>query len=178
VREREGDRDAHVRVADVRERRAVAEANERVDDRRRLQHDLDLLVRQSEEEVRLDQLEPFVRESRRVDRDLGPHAPRRVCKRLLGSHVPELLSRASPERAAGRGDHERVDLLAPAAFEALERGRVLAVDREQQASAPLLRGQRELARGNEALLVGERERHAVLQGPERGRQACEADDRV
>ena len=55
---------------------------------------------------------------------------------------------------------------------------MLAVDREQPASAPLLRGERELAGGDEALLVGEREVDAVLERPERGRQAGEADDRV
>ena len=65
-----------------------------------------------------------------------------------------------------------------AAFEALEERRVLAVDREQQAAAPLLRGQRELAGGDEALLVRERERDAALERPERRADAREADDRV
>ena len=67
----------------MRERSAVAEANERVHDRRGLQHDLDAVVRDRKEEVRLDQLEALVRERRRVDGDLRPHAPRRMRERLL-----------------------------------------------------------------------------------------------
>ena len=100
VGERVRDRHAHVRVAEVRERGAVAEAHERVDDRRRVDDDLDPVVRQAEEEVRLDQLEPLVRERRRVDRDLRAHAPGRVRERLLGRHVLELVARAAAERAA------------------------------------------------------------------------------
>src|SRR6185503_5963640 len=72
----------------------------------------------------------------------------------------------------------RVDLLRSAAVEALERRGVLAVDRQQEASAPLLRRERELTGGDEALLVGERKRDAVLERPERRGQAGEADDRV
>ena len=56
--------------------------------------------------------------------------------------------------------------------------RVLRVDRQQQAAAPLLRGERELACGDEALLVRERERHAALERPERRLDTREADDRV
>jgi hypothetical protein len=41
----------------VRERRAVAEADERVDDRGRMDRDLDPVVREVEEEVRFDQLD-------------------------------------------------------------------------------------------------------------------------
>ena len=61
---------------------------------------------------------------------------------------------------------------------ALEERRVLAVDRDQLAPAPLLRRQRELAGGHEALLVRERERDAVLERPHRRREAGEADDGV
>ena len=69
-------------IAEVRERGAVAEADERVDDRGRVHDDLDPLVREPEEEVRLDQLEPLVGERGRVDRDLRAHAPGRVRERL------------------------------------------------------------------------------------------------
>ena len=44
---------------------------------------------------------------------------------------------------------------------------MLAVDRQQQASPTLARGERELAGGDEALLVRERERDAALERPER-----------
>ena len=162
----------------MREGRAVAEPHERVHDGRRLEHDLDPLVRQAEEEVRLEQLEPLVRERGGVDGDLRPHAPGRVGERLLGSHVLELVARAAPERPAGAGEDERVDLLRRAAFEALEGGRVLAVDGEKEPSSPLPRLERQLARRDEALLVRERQRHAALERPERRGQPGEADDRV
>ena len=55
---------------------------------------------------------------------------------------------------------------------------MLGVDRQQQPSSPLLRCERELARGDEALLVREREIDAGLERPEGRRQAGEADDGV
>ena len=74
IGERVRDRDAHVRVAEVRERGAVAEARRGVDDRGRVDDHLDPLVRQAEEEVRLDELEPLVRERCGVHCDLRPIA--------------------------------------------------------------------------------------------------------
>ena len=67
----------------MRERSTVAEADERMDDGRRMHDDLDPLVVEPEEVVRLDQLEALVRERRRVDRDLRPHRPRRMREGLL-----------------------------------------------------------------------------------------------
>ncbi len=58
---------------------------------------------------------------------------------------------------------------------ALEERRVLAVDRDQQPAAALARRERQLACGDEALLVRERERDAALERPHRRRQAGEAE---
>ena len=82
------------------------------------------------------------------------------------------------ERPARGGEDERVDRLRGAAFEALEDRGVLAVDRKQEPSAPLPGGDREVACGDEALLVRERERDAALERPQRGADSGEADDRV
>ena len=71
-----------------------------------------------------------------------------------------------------------MDGLGVPALEALERRRVLGVDGQQQPSSPLLCGERELAGGDEALLVREREIDAGLERPQRRRQAREADDGV
>jgi len=76
-------------------------------------------------------------------------------------------ARPAAEGPAGAGQDERVDLLGRAPFEALERGRMLAVNREQQAPTPLPSLERQLAGGNEALLVRERQRHTALERPER-----------
>ena len=97
VVQRVGDRHAHVRVAEVRERRAVAQLDQAVDDRLRVDDDVDLLVRRAEQVVGLDQLEPLVHQRRRVDRDLAAHRPGRVGERLLDRDVLEVC------RACGRG---------------------------------------------------------------------------
>ena len=68
--------------------------------------------------------------------------------------------------------------LGGASLEALEERGVLAVDGQEEPSPTLARRERELACGDEALLVGEREGDAALESPERGRQAREADDCV
>src|SRR6266487_1253717 len=125
-----------------------------------------------------EQLEPLVRECGGVDRDLRAHAPRRMCERLLWRDVLELVARPSAKRTAGGGQHERVDALRIASVEALEGSRVLAVHWNQNASAALERGQRELACRDEALFVRERQRNPALERPERRREAGEADDRV
>jgi hypothetical protein len=131
--------------------------------------DFDSLVRHVEEEVRLDQLEPFVRQGRRVDGDLGAHAPGRVRESVGAGHVGELFPCPAAEWAAGGGQDDGVDGLWAAALEALVERRVLAVDRQEEASPTLSSGQCELPRRHEALLVGERERDAALEGPERCR---------
>ena len=92
--------------------------------------------------------------------------------------VLELGARAAAERPAGGGEDDRLDRLGCAPLEALEDRGVLAVDREQQAAPAALRGDRELAGRDEALLVRERERDAALERPERRPDAGEADDRV
>ena len=55
---------------------------------------------------------------------------------------------------------------------------MLAVDGKEEPSTPLPRFERELAGSDEALLVGQRERDAPLERPERRGQAREADDGV
>ncbi len=86
----------------------------------------------------------------------------------LGRDVGELVARAAAERAAAR---RQDDALRLAERRALEERRVLAVDRDQEPAAALAGGERELAGGDEALLVRERERDAVLERPHRRGQA-------
>ena len=64
------------------------------------------------------------------------------------------------------------------AVEALERGRVLAVDRQDPPSSPLLRGERERAGGNETLLVGQSEVDPALERLQCRREAGESHDGV
>src|SRR2546429_8208640 len=81
-------------------------------------HDyLDPVVRQREQEMRLDQLEALVGEGRRVDGDLRAHVPRRMRQRIGGLDVLPLLTRPPPERTAPGGEHEGMNLVRPAAPE-------------------------------------------------------------
>ena len=178
VRESERDRHAHVGIPQVRERRTVAEADERVDGRGRMDDDLDRVVAEAEQKVGLDQLESLVRQRGRVDRDLRAHVPGRVRERLVGRHVAELVTGAAAERAAGGGQHERVNRFGRAPLEALVGGRMLAVHGQQTAAAapPSLR--RQLSRRHQALLVREREVDTSLERPEGRRQPGETDHRV
>ena len=162
----------------MRQARTVAQADDRMHDRGRMDDDLDRVVRQVEEEVRLDQLEALVGQRRGVDGDLRPHLPGRVRERVRRRDVFELVARAPAEGTAAGREDESPDLVPRHVSEELERRRVLAVDRQQQPSAPRPRVAGELACGDEALLVRERERDAALERPERRVDAGEADDRV
>ena len=103
VVQRVGDRHAHVRVAEVGERRAVAQADQAVDDRLRVHDDVDPLVRDAEQVVGLDQLEPLVHQRRRVDRDLAAHPQVGMRERLVDGDV----ARARPACARGMGRRRR-----------------------------------------------------------------------
>jgi hypothetical protein len=162
----------------VGERRAVTEAHDRVHERGRVNDDLDLPVREPEQEVRLDQLEPFVRERGRVDRDLRAHAPGRVGQRVRACDIRQLFARPAAEWAARGGEDDRAHRLEVAPFQALEHCGVLAVDGQEEASTSLPSGERELAGRDEALLVREGQRHTPLERPDRRGQAGEADDGV
>src|SRR5882724_10992620 len=111
----------------MRKGRAVAEANERMHDRGRLEHDLDAVVRDVEEEVRLDQLESLVGEGRGVHGDLRAHAPRRMREGLLRVHADELVPPPSAERPTGSCEDERIHLLRAPTLEALMKRGVLTV---------------------------------------------------
>jgi hypothetical protein len=97
---------------------------------------------------------------------------------LIRGHALELGARATAEGAARAGEHDRVHLLGVASLEALEDRGVLAVDGQDPAASTLARRESELACRNETLLVREREVDAVLEGPQRGVDTGEADDRV
>src|SRR5205807_1453376 len=128
--------------------------------------------------VRLDQLETLVGECGRVDGDLRAHVPGRVRKRIVRRNALQLLAPAPAERTARRGQHERVDLFRRTAVETLERSGVLAVDRKQCSPSASLCLERKLARGDEALLVGQGQVDAALERPERCGKTGESDDRV
>ena len=74
---------SHVGGAELGLQRAVDEPDGRVDDALRVDDDLDGVVVDIVQPVRLDDLQALVGEGRRVDRDLGAHRPGRVAQGLL-----------------------------------------------------------------------------------------------
>ena len=112
-----------------------ANVDHRVDDRLGVHDDLDAVVVDPEQLVRLDHLQALVHERRGVDRDLGPHGPGRMGQGLGDGHAAQLRQAAAPERPAAGGEHERGDAASapPAAGrpQALVDGAVLGVDGDQ-----------------------------------------------
>ena len=139
-------------------------------------HDhLHLIGRHVEQPARFDDLEPLVHQGGRVDRDLGPHFPRRVLERVLHGHAREPRLRRLTERPPGRGEKDPVNIGSPVAGQALEHGAVLGIDGEEL-HAPGPRGRRHQAAGHhERLLVGERHRPAGLDR-RHGREQSDASD--
>ena len=178
VVQRVGDRHAHVGVAEVRERGAVAQQDVGVHDRLRVHDDVDALVRRAEEVVGLDELEALVHQRRRVDRDLAAHRPRGVLERLLDGDALELRAAAAAERAAAGGEHELVDRPRPLGGDELVQRRVLGVDGDDLRAGGLGQLRHELAADDERLLVGQREVDALAERRHRRAQAGRADQRV
>ncbi len=98
----------------------------------------------------------------------------RVGHRDLG----ERLRRAAPERPTRGGDDDAGDGAVGRALEALGERGVLAVDREHAPPAARVGGRDELAAGDQALLVRERQVGAGGEGGKRRAQAGGAHDRV
>ncbi len=63
-----------------------------------------------EQPMRLDDLEALVHQRRRIDRDLRPHAPRRMPQRVVWRDVAEARGRQLAERPARRGQDEAPDV--------------------------------------------------------------------
>ena len=66
------------------------EADQRMHDRLRMHHHLELARLDREQVIGLDQLQPLVHQGRRVDGDLAPHGPVGVHERLLRRGVRQL----------------------------------------------------------------------------------------
>jgi hypothetical protein len=162
----------------VRDQRAVAEAGHAVHDRLRVHDHLDARVGDAEQVVGLDQLQPFVHQGGRVDRDLCAHRPGGMGQGLGRDDVCQPFLRPAPERAARRCQHQRLERLRGSALQALLQRRVLAVDRQQQTAAAAHGGGHQLAARHQALLVGEGQIAARVERRHRGLEPGGANDRV
>ena len=178
MRERVEDRQLHRREAQLRDDAAVAELGEGVHDALRVHHDVERVVRQPEQEVRLDELERLVGQRRAVDGDLASPCSRSgglsASVTVAGVHARRL---PVAERTARRGEDEpREPAVAPG--DALQHGAVLRVHRDQLAPALAGGARHELAGHHQRLLVGQRHALPRAQRGERGIEPGRADDRV
>ena len=178
VVQRVGDRDAHVGQAHVRERRAVAQGHERVDDRLGVHDHVDAVVRRAEQPVRLDHLEALVHQRRGVDRDLPAHRPGGMAQGVLDRHRLEIGRRAPAEGAARRRQDERLHRARPLAGEELVQRRVLGVDGDELRAGRLAQRHDELAADDEGFLVGERDVDALGERDDGRAEPRRADDGV
>ncbi len=178
MRQRVQHRQFHARHAHLGEDAAIDELDERVHHTLRVDDDLDPIVGQAEQEMRLDHLECLVRERRAVDGDLPAHRPRRMLQRRVDRRALEPVARPCAERATRRGQDESPHLRSVAPSDALQDGRVLAVDRNDLA-APLPGSVvRELPGYDERLLVRECDPLPGVQRGERRIEPRRADDGV
>ena len=90
--------------------RTVGQLDHRVDDRLRVDDDVDLIGADAEQPVRLDDLEALVHQRRRIDGDLAAHAPGRMPQRLLGGHAEQFRRAPAAKRSARGGQDEPADL--------------------------------------------------------------------
>mmetsp|Transcript_2784 Transcript_2784/g.5029 ORF Transcript_2784/g.5029 Transcript_2784/m.5029 type:complete len:259 (+) Transcript_2784:74-850(+) len=92
VRPRHGvhDGQAHVGPSQLGQARRVLRLDHGVDDRLGVDDDVDVVVGGAEEVVRLDDLQPLVHHGGAVQRNLGPHVPIRM-RRRLGLDRPRIV---------------------------------------------------------------------------------------
>src|SRR5204863_34513 len=69
-------------------------------------HYFDVLHLDSEQPVRLDHLQPFVKQRRRIDSDFWTHIPSRVFQRLLCRKIDKFVRRRFAKRSAGRRQND------------------------------------------------------------------------
>ncbi len=172
-----GDRCAHVRAAQLREHRAVGQRDEAMHDGLRMDQDVELGGRQSEQMMRLDQLEPLVHQRRRIDGHLGSHRPVRMIERLLGRGFGHLRAAPGAEWTAGRREADGLDQVVPGVRHDLKRRGMLRVDRQQRGARSGDFLHEKMTCRDEAFLGGERGRSPLADSSERRLQARGADDR-
>ena len=138
--------------------------------------DVDAVVVDAEQQVRLDELETLVHQRRRVQRVHRAHRPGRVGAGLLRGDVLEVGGRPAAERSARRGQHHLGDLVGAPGPQALRERGVLGVDGHDLTGLGGLQHQR--AAGDQRLLVRQRQPGAGFQRGQRGLQTERTDQRV
>ena len=156
----------------------VVQPNHRMDGGLRMHNDLDLVIAQAEQVMRLNHLKALVHHRRRVDGDLGPHRPCGMREGICGHHIAEFIDGAAPERPARCREDCPLNTPRIDALQQLEQGGVLAVHWHQHCAGSRSYGGDEVTTRHKALLVGERHGNTPLEGRQRGGQARRPDKGV
>ena len=157
----------------------IAELHRRVHDALALHHDLDLLRRQAEQPHRLNEFQTLIHEGGGVNGDLGPHVPVGVLEGIRLGLGAQFLGFHAEERPAGRREQDLGQAGgALLVLQALEDGRVLAVHGQQLHAVLCHRPGDQMAAGDKALLVGQGQIVAALNGSQAGTQARNAHHTV
>ena len=143
-----------------------------------LDHDVDVLLPDSEQPAGLDDLKALVHKRCAVYCDPSPHVPGRMLKGVGCGDPFELLPALSVKSAAGGGEDELFDLFPPACLKALEYCAVFAVDRDYLRPVSGGGSHHVLSGYDERFLVRKSEPPAAGDGGQRGNESGLAGDRV
>src|ERR1700674_3412140 len=144
----------------------------------RMDHDLDTIIRQPEQKVRLDYLERLVRQSRAVDRDLSPHSPGWMPEGILDGGGSEALATPVSEWSARGGEDNTPHLRGWMPGDALQDRAVLAIAGDHFAAPRRARLAHQVPGNDKRLLVRERDTLPLLQSGKRRIEPGGADDRI
>jgi len=170
VREGVSDGNGHVGHRHLGDDRPVSVLDHRVNYALGVDEHIELRGRYVEEPPRFYELEAFVHQRGRVDRNLGSHLPRRMPQRLARRDGCQLLEGALEKRPprGGQGDSSHVFQALP--LEGLKNGVMLAIDRQDPHLGFARRPGHELPCYDEHFLVGERDVLSPLYSGQRGRE--------
>ena len=99
-----GNRDLHIGNAELRNNRSIFEFHKRMDNRLRMNNNLDGIIVGIKEPFCLDYLQSFIHQRCRINRNLSPHRPVGMLQSLLRSYREQLFPLFSPERTTGSGE--------------------------------------------------------------------------
>jgi len=148
------DGEAHIGDGDLREDAAVDVLDEGMDGGLGMNGDLDAVGGKVEEAAGFDDFEALVEHGGGVDGDALAHDPGGVFEGLGGGDAVEVGQRGVTKRPAGCGEPDLLDLIGGSGAEALVDGVVLGINGEEVYVVLAGGGEDEVARGNEAFLVG------------------------
>ena len=140
----------------------------------RMHHHMNLRSLHPEEPLGLDNFEALVHHGGGIDGNLGAHVPVGMPERLIFGGRCNLLLFPSAERAAGSGEMNQVDGIAPRAQQALENGRMFRVHRIDGRMAALGLPHHQRTGRHQGFLVGQGDGFPRPDGGKRGPEPAEA----